>query len=55
MQSSTAFTHRLQVAPHFTYPEGMDGWVNPPTPGVEPVPLAWEAMTLIAWPYWQTH
>jgi hypothetical protein len=35
-QSSPAVTHCILAAPQFTYLEGMEGWVNPSAPGIEP-------------------
>jgi hypothetical protein len=29
-------THCLLAAPHYFYPRGMEGWVNPPAPWTEP-------------------
>jgi hypothetical protein len=38
MQSSTAVIHHILAAPRLTYPEGMEGRVNSPAPGVETGP-----------------
>jgi hypothetical protein len=38
LQSATAVTRRILAAPHFTYPKGMKGCINPPALGVEAGP-----------------
>ena len=37
-QYSPAVTHCILAAPQFTYPKGMEGWVNLSAPGIEPGP-----------------